>query len=166
VVSFFLINFDTSDLNIRPEPAFPAADPIVTTKNHFEWYNKLSSPNCIQYSHVYIPVKRVKDRHSTRTHWTFYLIQDIGPTPYAGTNSNWIVLDVLTLSTGKPCISWNTIIRPTYDQVAAHITRAHSHRLRPLPHEYSGIRATFSTCYSTRKFALNPLQRLDPIILC
>ncbi|VDC07001.1 unnamed protein product [Peniophora sp. CBMAI 1063] len=136
------------------------------TKNHFEWFEELSGPDCIRYSHVYIPVKKVKDRHSTRTHWTFYLIHNIGLNSYAGTNSKWIVLDVLTFSTGKPCISWNTVIRPTHEQVVAWTTRSHSHCLRPLPCVYSSIRTAFSTRYNNRKFALNPLQRLDSLILC
>ena len=67
-VVFFVINFDTSDLNIRPEPAAPSVDSIVTTNNHIEWYDELSSPDCIRYSYTYIPVKSVRSRHSSRTH--------------------------------------------------------------------------------------------------
>ncbi|KZV59426.1 hypothetical protein PENSPDRAFT_722501, partial [Peniophora sp. CONT] len=158
-VEVITIDFNLDHLNIRPEPAFPAANPIIDTKN-IEWIHEFSSPNCIRFDHVYIPVKKVQHPFTSRVHWTFYLVIDIGPTPYTGKNGHWIVADVITFSTGKPCISWNTRIRPTVAQCEARLARSNDKRLRPLQRVYTGPIAAFSTPYSTRKFALDPLQRL------
>lgn len=161
LVNVLTIDFTLDHLNLGPEPVFPGNNPIVETRGELYYADFLHQVG--HYDHVYIPVKRTSHALNTRTYWTFILLKNIGLGP-GGWHTHWIVLDSITISTGKPLINWNTRIHPTDNQINTRYQRARDHRLRPLPRLYKNARDPFRTSYNSRPFVPHPDQHFNPLL--
>lgn len=157
-------NWSTDQLNLETEPAFPGANPNQIDRT-LEYEALLTASLTPEHFYLtYIPVKKTTHALNTRTYWTFYGLNDVNNNPLRPNDHNWVVFDTVTISTGKPLISWTTRLHPTIAQLEKRIQRAERHQLRPLPRLYTNVRDPFRTTYSTKAFSFDDTQGLDPLI--